>query len=105
MLTVDYSRLRLGRGDRILDVGCGAGRHTFEAYRRGADVVAFDLDPGELRDVAGMCGAMRAEGQAPRRGGQRGRVRGRPAMPFADGSSTGLSRPRCSSTSWTTSRP
>ena len=77
MLTVDYGRLRLGRGDRVLDVGCGAGRHAFEAYRRGADVVAFDLDHEELRDVAGMCGAMRAEGQAPRRGGQRGRVRGR----------------------------
>ena len=86
MLTVDYSRLRLGRGDRILDVGCGAGRHAFEAYRRGADVVAFDLDHKELRDVAGMCGAMRADGQAPPATASAAVSGDARAMPFADGS-------------------
>jgi len=85
VLTVDYRRLRLGRGDRVLDVGCGAGRHTFEAYRRGAVVVAFDLDPGELRDVGGMCGAMRAEGQAPDAAGSAAVAGDARAMPFADG--------------------
>ena len=35
-------------GHRVLDLGCGGGRHAFELYRRGADVVAFDLDPAEL---------------------------------------------------------
>ena len=44
MLTVDYSRLQIAPGDRVLDVGAGNGRHAFEAYRRGARVVAFDLD-------------------------------------------------------------
>ncbi len=86
MLTVDYSRLRLGPGDRVLDVGCGAGRHTFEAYRRGAAVVAFDMDHGELRDVAGMCGAMRAEGQAPAAAASAAVSGDATAMPFADGS-------------------
>ena len=41
MLTVDFDRLGLGAGSSVIDVGCGAGRHSFEAFRRGADVVAF----------------------------------------------------------------
>src|SRR5689334_25226003 len=37
-----FDRLGLRRGDRVLDMGCGAGRHAFEMYRRGGDVIAFD---------------------------------------------------------------
>ena len=48
MLTVDFDRLGLRPGDRVLDMGCGAGRHAFEMYKRGADVIAFDQDAGEL---------------------------------------------------------
>jgi cyclopropane fatty-acyl-phospholipid synthase-like methyltransferase len=40
MLTANYDRLALRRGDKVLDLGCGFGRHAFEAARRGADVVA-----------------------------------------------------------------
>ena len=64
MLTVDFSRFPITPGDLVLDLGCGAGRHAFEAYRRGAHVVAADLDLGELSPVAGMLAAMRAEGEA-----------------------------------------
>ena len=53
MLTVDYDRLGVRAGDRLLDLGCGAGRHAFEAARRGARVVALDADAVELKDVAG----------------------------------------------------
>ena len=35
MLTVDFDRLGLRPGDRVIDMGCGAGRHAFEMYRRG----------------------------------------------------------------------
>ena len=42
MLTVDYDRLELGVGDLVLDMGAGAGRHSFECFRRGANVVALD---------------------------------------------------------------
>jgi SAM-dependent methyltransferase len=69
MLTVDYDRLGLQAGDRLLDLGCGAGRHAFEALRRGARVVAFDYDEAELKDVAGMAAAMAADDQIPELGG------------------------------------
>ena len=64
MLTVDFSKFPVNPGDRVLDLGCGAGRHAFEAYRRGARVVAADLDLKELPPVSGMLAAMRAEGEA-----------------------------------------
>jgi SAM-dependent methyltransferase len=33
---------------RVLDVGCGAGRHSIEAQSRGLDVVAIDISPGAV---------------------------------------------------------
>lgn len=49
MLTVDFSRLEIKPGDRILDIGCGPGRHACEAVKRsGVSVTAADLDAGEL---------------------------------------------------------
>ena len=65
MLTVDYARLGVGPGQRVLDIGCGAGRHSFEALRLGAHVVAADLDDVTLKDVVQMGAAMIGEGQAP----------------------------------------
>jgi SAM-dependent methyltransferase len=65
MLTVDYQRLGLRAGDRVLDLGCGAGRHAFEALRRGARVTAFDYDEAELKDVAAMAGALGEAGDLP----------------------------------------
>lgn len=86
MLTVDYARLGLTSGDRLLDLGCGAGRHAFEALRRGAQVVAFDYDQGELADVAGMARAMEGKGEIAA-GGHNACVRGdATALPYPDGS-------------------
>lgn len=67
MLTVDFDRAGIGPGTRVIDVGCGAGRHSFEAYRRGADVVAFDQDAPELANVATMFEAMAQVGEADRK--------------------------------------
>jgi SAM-dependent methyltransferase len=65
VLTIDFDRLGIGPSTRVIDVGCGAGRHAFEAYRRGADVVAFDRDESELRSVDGILQAMAEAGEAP----------------------------------------
>jgi SAM-dependent methyltransferase len=65
MLTVDFDRLGLSAGERVLDMGCGAGRHAFEMFRRGADVIAFDQDGDELAQVLDLFGAMRDDGQVP----------------------------------------
>ncbi|MDQ4026193.1 MAG: methyltransferase domain-containing protein [Actinomycetota bacterium] len=61
MLTFDYDRLGITPGLRVLDAGCGKGRHTFEALRRGARVVAADLDESALREGA----AMDSDGEVP----------------------------------------
>jgi len=58
VLTVRYEWLGLEAGDLILDLGCGAGRHAFEAFRRGARVVALDYSAAELKDVKAMFGAL-----------------------------------------------
>jgi SAM-dependent methyltransferase len=60
MLTVDYDRLGVKPGERLLDLGAGAGRHAFEASRRGARVIALDADGAELKDVGGTFVAMGA---------------------------------------------
>jgi SAM-dependent methyltransferase len=65
VLTVDFDRLGIGHGTKVIDVGCGAGRHSFEAYRRGADVVAFDQDAAELNNVDTMFRAMADSGEVP----------------------------------------
>ena len=85
MLTVDFDRLGLLPGDRALDLGCGAGRHAFEMYRRGADVVAFDQDAEELARVREMFAAMRAAGEVPAGAEADVKEGDALALPFADG--------------------
>lgn len=65
MLTIDFDRFRVTAGNRVLDLGCGTGRHAFEAYRRGARVIAVDTDDTVLKDVEGMFQAMAEVGEAP----------------------------------------
>jgi ubiquinone/menaquinone biosynthesis C-methylase UbiE len=63
MLTANYDRLGLRDGDKILDLGCGFGRHAFEAARRGANVVALDAGRDEVEGVAATFAAMLEAGE------------------------------------------
>lgn len=51
MLTVDYDKFDLRAGDLLLDLGCGFGRHTYEALVRGASVVSCDMAIAELEAI------------------------------------------------------
>lgn len=86
MLTVDLDLFGVDAGHRVLDMGCGGGRHAFAVLRRGARVVAFDADQGELDGVRLMADAMAAEGEVPV-GGHLECVRGDALdLPFEDAS-------------------
>jgi SAM-dependent methyltransferase len=65
VLTVDFDRLAVGPGDRLLDLGCGGGRHAFEAARRGAHVVAMDARRPELDEAGAVLAAMEENGELP----------------------------------------
>ncbi|MCO5991824.1 class I SAM-dependent methyltransferase [Actinoallomurus rhizosphaericola] len=84
MLTVDFDRFRVSPGEHVLDMGCGAGRHAFELYRRGAHVVAFDRDEAELAEVAKMFAAMALEGEPPEGASARTVTGDALSLPFPD---------------------
>jgi ubiquinone/menaquinone biosynthesis C-methylase UbiE len=85
MLTVDFDRLGLRPGERVLDMGCGAGRHAFEMYRRGADVIALDQDADELSNVRDLFVAMEEAGVVPAGAEADVKEGDALALPFADG--------------------
>src|SRR3981189_2000995 len=76
MLTGAFDRLGVGRG---------AGRHSFEAYRRGADVVAFDQNAADLNDVDEIMQAMKDQGEVPESAGAEGVKGDALDLPYADG--------------------
>ena len=47
--TIDFETLKLSDGDRILDLGCGEGRHAISAYMANdVESVGIDLSLGDL---------------------------------------------------------
>ncbi|MHB1710395.1 MAG: class I SAM-dependent methyltransferase [Acidimicrobiales bacterium] len=87
MLTVDYRKLGVRSGDRLLDLGCGFGRHAYQAARLGAEVVAFDAGADEVRQVLDTFAAMVVAGELDAGSSRVGSVRGDAlVLPFADGS-------------------
>ncbi|HET9076579.1 MAG TPA: class I SAM-dependent methyltransferase [Acidimicrobiales bacterium] len=86
MLTVRYDKLGVQPGDRLLDLGAGAGRHAFEAMRRGAVVTALDADAAEVKDAAWMMRGLRDEDRQVAASGGRGAamVANARHLPFPD---------------------
>jgi len=83
MLTIDFDLIELKDGERILDVGCGEGRHTWEASKRNScSVYALDIEQDNLKKVHYSLHLME----------QKGEVRGKwlltrgniTSLPFAD---------------------
>ena len=49
MLTIDYNLLGIEDDESILDVGCGHGRHSWEAHKRnGCHIYALDMEEESL---------------------------------------------------------
>ena len=86
MLSVDYDRLGLRAGERLLDLGCGGGRHAYEALRLGARVTALDASEGELKDVSTLMGEMARQADVPTDGGGAVVCADAVAIPFREGS-------------------
>jgi SAM-dependent methyltransferase len=85
VLTVRYSLLGVRAGERVLDLGCGAGRHAFEAARLGARVTAVDLDRAALTEVRSIVGAMSVGGELPADASCDAVAANALALPFPDG--------------------
>jgi SAM-dependent methyltransferase len=62
MLTVDFREIQLKAGMRVLDAGCGSGRHLCAAFRTpGMEVVGVDLNRADLYKAKGFLTLMAAE--------------------------------------------
>jgi SAM-dependent methyltransferase len=87
VLTVDYRRLGVAAGDRVLDLGCGFGRHAYQAARLGAEVVAVDFGADEVRETRATFGAMADSGELDPVTARVGAVRADALrLPFGDAS-------------------
>ncbi|MFP5297805.1 MAG: class I SAM-dependent methyltransferase [Actinomycetota bacterium] len=82
MLTVDTDRLGVASGDVVLDLGCGAGRHSYRLQRVGTFPVAVDLDDASVKDAFGMMGVVAHDEGVDRGGAAVGNAL---TLPFGDG--------------------
>jgi len=64
MITVDFARLELRPGHRVLDAGCGRGRHLGESFRRpGVHAVGVDACGEDVTRTRNLLRLMEKEGE------------------------------------------
>ena len=82
MLTVDFKRISFIPGTRVLDAGCGAGRHVCEAFRRqDVTVAGVDLKWDDLLKTRNFLSLMK-EGNSGKWAVAQANIA---KLPFADG--------------------
>ncbi len=65
MLTVDYRILRIKNGERVLDIGCGEGRHSWQACKESKCLVcALDIEEANLQKASAMLRLMDQQGES-----------------------------------------
>lgn len=81
--SIDPALLDIRPTDRVIDLGCGTGRHVLELCKRDCDIIGADISRHDLRVARYLCEIMRREGTVRARvhwmqtAGER--------LPFADG--------------------
>ncbi|MCK5783775.1 MAG: class I SAM-dependent methyltransferase [Desulfobacterales bacterium] len=71
MITIKFDRLNILPGEKILDIGCGSGRHTGEASRlNGVTIIGADMNFNDLIETRNRLNFIKNCGEHG--GGQRG---------------------------------
>lgn len=76
---------RIGRGDRVLDAGCGSGRNLTYLLRAGIDVAAIDVNPQAIAEVRELAARL-----SPGRPPDRFRVESVERLSFPDAAFTAV---------------
>ena len=71
MITIKFDRLNILPGEKVLDIGCGSGRHTGEASRlNGVTIIGADMNFNDLIETRNRLNFIKNCGEHG--GGQRG---------------------------------